>query len=187
MIIERNPNNTFTVGFSGYGTVGFHATSSLATHQIEHVGFLPNKIFTPCDQQSILVATQSLTIGTADYEEWLQMRSVTFAQNESNALEHIQNGSSGGQGLGAMLKVLQAIALSGSASHVALVNNFISTIKNIRQSASVIYAVDLSNIGSRLVKDSNQPLYHIYFDPNSPLPKASLVSPLNIIARLEVI
>jgi len=186
MKIERNSNNKFTTNFSSYGKIGFHATSSLATCQIEKIGFLPTKIFTTVDHQNTLAVAQALGIITTDYMQWLQMRSVTFAQNENDALSHIKNGNSSGQGLGTMLTVLQSIVSSGSGDQLILANNYISAINNLRQSASVVYAVNLTNAGKRITTDPQQPLYHLYFDPNAPLPKTSIVTPLDIISRLEV-
>ena len=187
MIIEKNTNNQFLTVFNVYPVIGFHATTSLASDEIEKIGFLPNKIFIPEDHNTIISEAKSLQIDTSCYEQWLEMRSVTFTNNQTDALNHIKKGSSGGQGLGNALSVLQAIASSGSAQQNITANNFINRINNIRNSSSVIYAVDLSSIGQRLVKDSKQAaLYQIYFDKNAPLPSVSIVTPQNIIARLDV-
>ena len=186
MKIEKNSSNKFTTNFSSYVKVGFHATSSLATCQIEKTGFLPNKIFTVGDHQNTLAIAQTLAIDTTDYIQWLQMRSVTFAQNESDALNHIQNGNASGQGLGTMLTVLQKITSSGVREKLTFANNFIAAINNLSQSSSVIYAVNLSNAGKRITNDPQQPLYHLYFNPNAPLPKTSIVTLPDIISRLEV-
>ena len=69
-----------------------------------------------------------------------------------------------------------------------MANNFTNSINNIRNASSVIYAVDLSNVGIRLKQEPDQAsLKHIYFDPNAPLPSVSIVTPANLIARLDVI
>ena len=131
---------------------------------------------------------KSLQIDTSWYEQWLEMRSVTFTNNQIDALNHIKQGSSGGQGLGNMVSVLQAIDSSGSVQQNTMANNFISRIDSIRNASSVIYAVELSKIGQRLVKDSKHAaLYQIYFDKNVSLPSVSIVTPANIIARLDIV
>ena len=188
MIIERNPSNQFATNLSTFQTVGFHATTSLASSDIEKVGFLPNKVFDASDHQLVLAEAKSLNLATAPYEQWLQMRSVTFVDNQAGALRHITQGSAGGQGLGTMFSILQNIASLGNAQQIAMATNFLAKINNIRTASSVIYAVDLSKIGIRLAQDPNiAALKHIYFDPGAPLPAVSIVSPLSIIARLDVV
>jgi hypothetical protein len=188
MKIERNTSNQFSLCFSSYSHYGFHATSSLASSEIEKVGILPNKIFDPSDHQTIASEAIALGIDVSSYQQWLQMRSITFAKNQANALAHVTQGSSGGQGLGTMLTVLNAISSQGNAAQINMVQSFINQIQNIRTASSVIYAVDLSSLGNRLVLDPNQSgLYQVYFDPNAPLPKVSIVSPSYLIVRLDVI
>lgn len=69
-----------------------------------------------------------------------------------------------------------------------MAHNFVNQIQNIRTASSVIYAVDLSSLGLRLVQDHLQGgLYQVYFDPSAPLPKVSIVSPNHLLARLDVI
>jgi hypothetical protein len=97
-------------------------------------------------------------------------------------------GQQGGQGLGTMLTVLQAIYSQGNPAQASMAQSFINQIQNVRTASSVIYAVDLSSLGARLVQDPSQSgLYKVYFDPNAPLPKVSIVSPSHLIARLDVI
>lgn len=188
MIVEKNSDNKFSASFSGYKIIGFHATSSMSSCEIEKIGFLPNKIFDDGDHQTILSRAQFLGINTADYQQWLQMKSVTFVDNVAGALAHIQQGSAGGQGLKNMVTVLQHVVSKGTSNDLEMANNFLSRIDAIRNAGSVIYAVDLSNIGQRLVQDKRQStLKHIYFDPSAPLPAESIVGPLNLIARLDVI
>lgn len=187
MNIEKN-NKFLKTNFSNYPIIGFHATTSLASGDIEKTGFLPNKIFDTRDHQIILAEASSLNIYKWNYEEWLKMGSVTFTNNQEDALNHISEGNSGGQGLHAMEIVLQQIDSSGNYQQKTMANNFINKIKNIRNASAVIYAVDLSNIVDRLVTHECQPnLYQIYFDLNTPLPSVSIVTPANIIARLDVV
>ena len=118
MKIERNTSNQFSLSFSGYSHFGFHATSSLASSEIEKVGILPNKIFDSSDHQIIISEAFALGIDVSLYQEWLQMRSITFAKNQADALAHVTQGSSGGQGLGTMLTVLNAISSKGDRKSV---------------------------------------------------------------------
>jgi hypothetical protein len=174
------------MSFTGIQKVGYHATSSLAAPKIETVGFIPDKIFSVTDHHKVLIEAKALSINTFYYEKWLQMRSTTFAKNEADALNHIKNVSSGGQGIGTMYSVLNNILSNGSGGQLTLASSFISEIDNLRQSSSVIYAVDLSSI-KRLVQDQRQLLYHFYLSPTLPIPKVSEISPLNIIAKLEIV
>ena len=187
MKIESNPNNKFTCDFSAYENIGFHGTSSLAESGIEVHGFLPNKVFSQEEHEHILRAANKLKIDTSWYHGWLEMRSITFAKNEDDALSHIQNGSSGGQGLGNLQEVLIAISKTGNTEERDMAAKFISHIELIRNSSSTIYAVNLSGLGSRLVHDCHQPFYQVYFDPSAEIPKNSIVSKESLIAKLKII
>jgi hypothetical protein len=187
MKIEQNPTNTFATEFTGFQIVGFHATSSLACADIERSGFLPNKILSANEHDQILSAAKSLEINTFSYEEWLGMRSVTFTKEFQTARNHILQGNSGGQGLFNVINVLEKIKKAGNPQQVVMASDFVSKTQQIRSSSCVIYAVDLSGLGQRLVHDKEQSgLYQVYFDPNSPLPNTSIVAPSCIIARLNL-
>ena len=187
MKIEKNPSNVFSDNFSHVQIVGFHGTSSLACPQIESAGFLPNKIFRSDEHEQILSNARSLGISTFSYEEWLGMRSVTFTQDFNTAKSHILQGNSGGQGLFNVVNTLQKIQEIGDSQQMSIASDFLSRVEAIRSSSCVIYAVDLSRLGQRLVRDQNQRgLYQVYFDPNAPLPDISVVDPSCIIARLDL-
>lgn len=183
----RNSDNKFAGDFSSYNKVGFHATSLSASKKIEQEGFLPNKVFTEEEHEKILTIAKKLSVDIESYSEWLNMRSVTFAIDSSSALQHIKYGNSGGQGLKGMQQVLTSIVNTGCSQDKEIAEAFIERINKIHASQSVIYAVDLSNTGCRLVKDNHQPLYHLYFNPDEPLPSVSIVSYSNVIEMLEVV
>lgn len=187
MKIDRNKTNTFTIDFDSYPVVGFHASSSLACTKIERAGFLPDKILARNEHDQILSEAKSLSIDTDRYEEWLQMRSVTFAKKCSIALSHLASGNSGGQGLLSIIDVLVKIQDLGDGAQKSMAVDYSKRIQVIQDASSVIYAVDLSNLGERLVQDYYRPdLFQVYFDTKSPLPAKSIVQPLHIIARLDV-
>jgi len=181
--IESNPNNKFTYDFSSYENIGFHGTSSLVESEIETHGFIPNKVFSQEEHEQILRAANKLEVDISWYQGWLEMRSITFAENEEDALSHIQNGSSGGQGLANLLGVLIAISEAGGTEERDMAAKF----ELIRDSSSVIYAVNLTGLGPRLVRDRHQPFYQVYFDPNTVVPEASIVSKESLIAKLQII
>ena len=188
MKIESNPLNAFSEDFAQFDVIGFHATSSLACTQIESAGFLPSKIFLPEEHEQILSIGGSLGVNLFSYKEWLDMRSITFTQDFNTARSHILQGNSGGQGLFNVVNVLQEIRKIGDSQQVSIASNFLSKVDELRSSSCVIYAVDLSRLGQRLVRDKNQPgLYQVYFDPQAPLPKVSVVDPHCIIARLDLV
>ena len=67
MTREQNSNNQFSIILSGYSTVGFHATNSIASGEIEKVGIFPNKVFDSGDHQTILAEGKSLGIDVSWY------------------------------------------------------------------------------------------------------------------------
>jgi hypothetical protein len=187
MIIDKNFNNQFSKSFNNYPIIGFHATSSIASNKIEKEGFLPNKILDAKDHEIILSEGRALGIDVIEYEGWLEMNSITFTKQFYLAMDHLNQGSSCGQGTSYMLEVLRSIE-SGACSKIRMMaTNYINMINKICNASSVIYAVDLSHVGNRLVNDKHQPdLYHIYFDKDAPLPSESLVAPTHLIARLDI-
>lgn len=190
MQIESNPKNTFiTTDFSQYTVVGFHGTSQLFSSNIEKQGFLPNKIFSVDEHQLILSVAMTLKIDTWLYSDWFQiMRSVTFAKDHIDALNHVKSSSSSAQGLDKAKAVLLQICAKGSDTNKEMANIFLDKIDTIQKSNSVIYAVDLSNLGERLCTHTSQPrLYQIYLNPSEPIPESSIVSPDRLIARLDVL
>lgn len=59
-------------------------------------------------------------------------------------------------------------------------------IEEIRNAGSVIYAVDLSNLGPRLDADRYQPLYYYRWNPAEPLPEISEITPSRIIEKITI-
>ena len=165
-------------------TFGFHGTSSLASEDIETKGFLPSKVFSESDHTSLLSMASSLSIDTSGYTEWLGMRSVTFAMQAEAAVSHVLNGSSGGQGLQNMQAVLFKILEIGSVQQVERATVFVEKLESIRKAPPVIYAVNLSDFGQRLVNDRRQPLYQYYWDLGPPTPKVSDIGPSRLLAKL---
>lgn len=187
MKIERAKGNRFSTCFDKYSVHGFHATSSRACSAIERVGIFPDKIFGSNDHKMIIDVATDLGIDTSWYQEWLSMRSISFAKRQQDAVAHVSQGHSGGQGLVQMLGVLEKILSAGSLSQRNMAQRFADQIQEIRAIGSVVYAVDLSNLGKRLVQDPSQSSFlHVYFDQNAPLPEVSVVTPDDLIARLDI-
>lgn len=112
------------------------------------------------------------------------MCSVTFAQRIQDSISHIAAGHSGGQGLGGAEEALRAIVERGDEAERKLARSFLERIESIRNSPSVVYAVELSDLGERLVCDQRSPYYHYYWNPQSPLPAVSEINPSRLIAQL---
>lgn len=186
MKITSNPNNVFMSDLSKYQLVGFHATSSLACEGIETKGFLPDKIFTNAVHERLIAMAKSRGIYTLDYEEWLLLRSVTFAKDHGDALRHISQGSAGGQGLKNMSMILEKIANIEDTDEATFTYRITRKIDSILAASSVVYAVDLSNLGPRLDPDRIQPLFYFRWNPHESLPLASEIAPSRIIEKLNV-
>lgn len=168
----------------GHETVGFHGTSSFACEEIETDGFLPSKVFSESDHASLLSMASLLSIDTSSYKEWLGMRSVTFAKQADAAVSHVQNGSSGGQGLKNTQQVLLNILALGNDRQKEIVTAFVEKLEAIREAPPVVYAVNLGGFGQRLVNDQHQPLYQYYWNPSLPVPEISDIGPNRLIAKL---
>ena len=186
LIVESNAVNQFTCDFSAYDVVGFHGTSSDASARIETVGFLPDKLFSLHEHESFVSIARQLGLNLNDYLQWMEMRSATFVENSNDAVGHVLKGNCGGQGLNNMVGLLEEIHLHGSDDQKGIARAMMERISFVRNSAAVVYAVDLSGLGPRLVKDKYRPYHHVYWDKNAPLPAVSELGPSRLIARLDV-
>ena len=186
MKISSNPENKFVTDFSMYEVIGFHGTTELACQLIEDKGFLPDKVFPELVHDDIRGAARLLDINTSDYDQWLEMRSVTFAQEAAAAINHITTGNAGGQGLKNMAIVLEGVLRHGDDRQKSLACKHVEQIERIRQANAVVYAVNLSGLGQRLVKDPYQPFYQFYWNPNLPLPALSEIGSSRLIERLSI-
>ena len=178
----------FTTCFLSFQTVGFHATSLNSTTEIEKNGIYPSKVFRFSEHEEIISIANEIQIDVSHYKQWLEMRSVTFTREFEAAIAHIKQGSaSGGQGLGNMVHVLNEIKEKGNESQKIASEKYLSMVQGKRNSAPIIYAVDLSHLGSRLVIDQRAPLYQLYWRPNCELPPSEkLITPAHLISKLEV-
>lgn len=114
------------------------------------------------------------------------MRSVTFAKVLSEAVVHARQSSAGGQGLMNVKRLLAKITERGTDADRTLAAQFNEQIQTIRNSDSVIYVVDLSNLGARLVNDRSTGFYQIFWHPDAELPKTSEIDPSRLLAKLSV-
>ncbi len=166
--------------------VGFHATSYSASGQIESEGLLPNKILSEEQHTRLLGIAERLEIDVLDYQQWLQMRSVTLAKMLSEAVNHVRKGRAGGQGLMNVERLLATIRKRGSEEETDFADRINRMIEAIRESAPVIYVVDLSCLGERLVDDNDTGFYQVFWHPEHPLPATSEIAPDRLIARLSL-
>ena len=186
MKISSNPENRFFTDFSRYEVIGFHGTTERVCNLIESKGFLPDKIFPESSHNCIRSAARLLDIDTLSYDQWLEMRSVTFAKEAARAIDHINAGNAGGQGLKNIKSVLDKILQRGDDQQKNTAREFVEQIECIQQANAVIYAVDLSGLKCRLVEDTRQPFYQFYWNPDLPLPTVSEIAPSRLIERLSI-
>lgn len=183
MLITKTPDNTFKTNFSSFGIVGFHGTSILADKDIQAYGFLPKKVFTHSEHQIILDIGSSLNIWLSGYSEWLEMKSVSFANKPEGAIFQMKK-FNGGQGLNGMSDVLNKIVLQGSDDQANIAKGYLEKISVLKTSQPVVYAVDLSQFDKRISRDFST--YHYQFDPSQSIPLQSPISPSLIIERLDL-
>ena len=187
MIIEPAGSTTFTTQFADYEVVGFHAASAFASRNIERVGLLPHKILDDATHNRLLKAAEEMGFPVhvmGGYAEWLGMKSVTFTKAPDAAIEHAKSGKSGGQGLYHVSAILaKAAAVS---EHEQLVAEVQEQLERIKSSTSIVYAVDLSGLGDRLVQAADcADYYRVHWPPSASLPSKSVVGPERLIARLD--
>jgi hypothetical protein len=188
MHVEPLGSPEFSVSFSEYGVVGFHASSTYASPLIESAGFLPHKILRLEIHERLLSAAVELGMrayAIASYQQWLEMRSVTFTRRPATAINHARSGFAVGQGLQHVRAVL---AEASKRQHdPRLVDEVQRELDLIAEARPVVYAVDLSNLHKRLVPAEDSPDYlRVYFNPHEPLPSTSIVGPTRLIARLDL-
>lgn len=175
-----------SVNLAEYDVVGFHATSSILCPEIESVGFLPCKIFGVEEHEEILSLGRKHDLDVSGYNEWLGMRSVTFTKVIDQAVAHAKAGNAGGQGLMHVERLLIQIRDQGEAVGSELLKRFSSRVHEIRNAAPVIYVVNLSDLGPRLVDDSSSGFLQMYWNPNVALPTESEIGPSRLVARLSI-
>lgn len=172
----------FTTPADSHPKIGYHGTTSLAAPAIEAHGFLPNKVFADHEHSQILHMAEELGWDTGSYKQWLDMRSVSFAKDPNFSINHVTTvGKAGGQGLYNVQQALEVILANGSVAHKAVAQTFQQKLSGIRAASPVIYKVDLSNLGQRLVDSGGD--YNIYW-PSGPLPTSSIIGPGLIIEKL---
>ena len=169
-----------------YRVIGYHATSLLASVEIERFGFLPHKIFGKAVHDQVIAVAHRLNLPTYYYTEWLGMRSVSFGKILDHAIVHASQGNAGGQGLMNVERLLESINAHGTDADRVVASGFAGQIQAIRTSTPVIYAVDLSNLGPRLVDDASTGYYQMFWNPSAPLPAMSEIGPERLIARFSL-
>lgn len=173
----------FTTQTASYPQVGFHGTTSTASAAIEIHGFLPSKVFSEQEHMQILELANGLGWDTGSYRQWLSMRSVSFAKDQKFAIDHVtQAGKAGGQGLFNVQEALELILSKESTKSNKAAQAFKKRLDQLRAADPVIYMVDLSNLGPRLVP--NHEGYNMYWDTCTALPNISEIGPDRIIEKL---
>jgi hypothetical protein len=181
MIVTHGPE--FKTAFASHPLVGFHGTSSLASAVLEVNGFLPKKVLSDQEHAQILQMAGDLGLDTASYKQWLDMRSVSFAKDHRFAINHVTTGGhSGGQGLLNVRDVLAEIIRNGPDESRGMAQKFEHKISALRAAPPVIYMVDLSGIGPRLVDCGDA--YNMYWNADAALPTVSEIGPTRIIEKL---
>lgn len=185
--------NKFTRDFTNYEVVGYHGTSAITAERIEVDGFFPSKVFEESFHHQFFDEVRK--VGNVDplfqknlnsYQQWLNETtfSITFTPEFDDALNHVKSGKAGGQGIWFMYQVAEKmLELNGSK----MAQEVVHKIDELR-AESVIYAVDLTNLGDRLVwpseKKTETPFFHIYINPDSP--QVTPITPDRLLAKLLV-
>jgi hypothetical protein len=131
----------------------------------------------------LLAVAQALSIDSNSYRDWLKMRSVTFSRDPNVAVTHALR-FCGGQGLMNLQSVASVVIANGDVKRTILAKEIIAQIARFRDSQPVVYAVNLSGLGDRLVNEGA--IYQFYIDPRKPLPEASEIGPRRLLARLNI-
>jgi hypothetical protein len=171
---------------STYGTTGFHSTASTACDAIEQVGFLPHKILDADEHERLLDIADGLELDAGFYEQWLAMRSVTFTKTIDEALTHVHSGKAGGQGLINIDRLLVDIGTISNESDATFIDSIQARLQSIRDADPVIYVIDLSGLGQRLVDKPPGDFYQFFCDPEADLPAVSEIDPSRLIAKLTL-
>ena len=114
------------------------------------------------------------------------MRSVSFTIDGAAAIAHIRKNGGCGQGIGTAIKLLEEVVRLGDFSQQAEAEELRSKIRCANERRAVVYAINVSNLGPRIVKDKFQPFLHFYWDPQKPLPLSSEITPMMLFARLDL-
>lgn len=186
MITEPLDDECPSYDVSKYDKVGFHATATTACAAIERIGFLPHKILNDREHDDLLRIAADNSLDTDFYSQWLAMRSVTFTKTPGEAKTHVQNGKAGGQGLINIDRLLRELGKVGASVDSTFVDTIQARLQLIRDSEPVIYAVDLSDLGKRLVDKPPGDFYQYYWDPDADLPAVSEIDPSRLIAKLTL-
>jgi hypothetical protein len=185
MIITKNLADFFTFQAISNQKIGFHSTVLSASYEIEKSGFLPDKIFSETEHNKLLNISIAHKEDTSAVQEWLALRSVTFTQHPNDAIKHIKQGSSGGQGLKNLVELIQKLSSTDiSDEDRTFIDSMSNKIQKIRSDQSVSYIVNLSDLGQRLDNDHRQPFYHHRWHPKNALPKISEIGPERILLKL---
>ena len=184
MKVTQDPDDVLNFSPSEGQLVGFHSTSISASVQIEKQGFLPDKIFDLSEHERLMAIAKTHNLDVFSYERWLSMRSVTFTVSPHDALKHITDGKSGGQGLKNITKIIEKLPKTLDEDDRRFVEKIESRINTIRECDPITYVVDLSNLGPRLDKDQHQPFYHYRWNPSVPLSNFSEIAPTRILLKL---
>ena len=179
---------SFAIDFSSFDKVGYHATSLHASKGIESRGLYPHKLLSSDLHDRLIAAAYATGLETSlihSYKAWLKVNSVTFASRYEDAHKHALDGHAGGQGL---VHINRAIERAKSDSRFTELASEVEGYLNvIARSNAVIYAVDLSDLGERLVEATGeQHRFRIHFPPDDMSPEVSVVGPNRLIARLAL-
>lgn len=180
----------FISDFSKFQTIGYHATSSLVCSEIESHGFLPSKILSKIQENTLIETASLFHVDHAYYKDWVEfIRSVTFTKGLNDALTHIKNGKAGGQAIENIKAIIENICSHPKCGSlptrtINTIESINTLINNIIGCPPVIYAVNLSELGPRLSEDKLQSFFYYRWDPSSRIPINSEISPERIIEKL---
>ena len=159
--------------------IGYHATASYYSKDIETNGFESRKIFS--DEKLDLIVSYAGKIGM-DYSAvngFRQLRSISFSPLSELCLSYSNPDSLGGQGVGFVNNLSKEILanekLNIGANETKTIQSIIDKISNIRSTLPIVYAVNLSGL-ERIIFDKFTKAMHVY----------EKVTPDRLIAKMPV-
>lgn len=112
------------------------------------------------------------------------MKSITFTKVFQTAINHVNTGRYEGQGVQHISTILAAAGQL--PEHEDFLDQVRQSIFEIQSSRAVVYAVNLSDLGDRLVEPNYEEYYQIFWPPQKNIPPRSIVGPERLIARLNL-
>lgn len=159
--------------------IGYHATASYYSKDIESNGFESRKIFSDKKLDLIVSSAEKLGLDCSKVNDFRQMASSSFSPLSELCLSYSNPESLGGQGVGFInnlsKEILEHEKLDIDANETKTIQSIIDEISNIRSTLPIIYAVNLHAL-ERIVYNKFTRAIHVY----------EKVTPDRVIAKIPI-